>query len=112
VGSKSSSRIDHHRADPHRRRRPHAQTRVIGEQDALGRAPLLARFLDGDGRGAEDQVARDAVLIGFHDVAEHLVTLWLTQLSVLCTLMMRPVIGFKIARRLASAMFHSHGGTP
>src|ERR1700722_1109227 len=49
---------------------PLGQTRVIGEQDALGCASLLAGFLDGDGRGAEDQVARDAVFIGFDDVAD------------------------------------------
>ena len=49
---------------------PLGQARVIGEQDALGRAALLARFLDGDGGGAEGQIAGDAVLVGFDDVAD------------------------------------------
>ena len=61
---------------------PLGKTRVIGEEDSLGRASLLAGFLDGDSSGPEEQVACDAVLIGLDDVSDgahrvdHLDTNW------------------------------------
>jgi hypothetical protein len=49
---------------------PLGQTRVVSEQDALGRVSLPAGFLDADSGGAKIQVARDAVFVGFDNVAD------------------------------------------